>query len=1070
MMKYILCVLMNCFCCALLSFSALAQDAGIDAGVGVRGRVLSGDKPVAGASVVLVGSTYGTVTDSAGRFALAAPAGIWHLRVSFVGLVTQERAVRLPVAEAVVFALLPSDNVLSEVTVSTGYQTLAKERATGSFAVADRKLLERSVSTDVIDRLRDVVPGVSFNNQGTRISVRGQSTLFSNAEPLIVVDNFPYNQPVENLNPNDVESVTVLKDAAAASVWGARAGNGVIVITTKRGRNNMGPQLSFSSNVTVGAKPDLLSVPRMSAADYTGLERRLFSEGYFEGAEQSDSHLPLSPVAELLAAARDGALSSAEADRQIAALSGYDVRRDELRYLYRPSVKQQYALSLSGGSGVQRYYVSAGADKNTENAAGNRYDRVTLNANNTWSLIGGRLEASLGMAYTRSNTVRDALGSLTWNRGQRIYPYARLADEAGNALPLVRDLRSGFADAAPGAGLLDWSYVPLNERGAYDRTTVLNEVRINTGLKYKLLPGLSAQILYQYDRGATTGRDLSRAGSYYARNLINRYTQDDGSGTLTRAVPEGGVLDLSDGSSVAQNLRGQLDYGLVRGKNEWSLLAGWELQSQRVRGSSYRLYGYDEEHATAVDADMRTLYTFYDDPGQQGVLLSNTALSDAVDNYRSYYANAGYTYDGRLTFSASARKDQSNLFGVRSNQKGVPLYSLGAAWEVSKEGFYKLKGLSQLRLRTGFGYNGNVNKSLSAYTTASYFDGSEAFSQLPYARIINPPNPELRWERVQHINLGLDFGLFAGRISGTFEYFFKKGTDLIGSSAMAPSSGVLTFTGNVADTRGRGFDLSLQSRNLTGRFSWTTDFLMSRVRDVVTHYERPSPAGSYLESGDQGRYALEGKPLYAVYSYRSAGLDPATGDPQGYLNGAVSKDYAAILSAATPDGLVFNGSSRPEVFGALRNTFGYGPLELSFNISYKLGYYYRRPSVVYGTDHGLAQQSGDFALRWQQPGDEAHTVVPSMPAGTNFQRDLFYRYSSALVEKGDHVRLQDLRLAWTFEKGSLSFLPKGGLQIYLYASNLGILWRANRSHTDPDAINTYSLPKTLSAGVRLNLN
>ncbi|MFD0767145.1 SusC/RagA family TonB-linked outer membrane protein [Mucilaginibacter lutimaris] len=1031
------------------------------------GQTLSGTvrqagegSPVAGASVVLTNTAYGAVTRPDGHFKIDAPAGVYRMRVSFVGMQNAERMVTLPLRDTLLVELAAAENVLSEVTVSTGYQELPKERATGSFAQVDRKLIERSVGTDVLERLRDVVPGLTFNTVGSsRLSVRGQSTLFSNAEPLVVVDNFPYNQPIENLNPNDVESVTVLKDAAAASIWGSRAGNGVIVITTKRGRRDAAPQVSFSSNVTVGEKPDLFAVPRMSSADYIGLEKRLFSEGYFDGAEQSNNYLPLSPVVELLVAARDGVVTQAEADRRIAELARYDVRDDISKYLYRPSVKQQYALSLAGGSGVQRYFVSAGADRNIESTAGDAYGRLTLNANNTWSLVGDRLELSLGLNYTGSRTDRNSLGSLTWNRGQRIYPYARLADDAGVPLAYTRDYRASFVDAAPGAVLADWTYSPLDELGASDNRVKVSDVRLNTGLRYRLPLGFSAQVLYQYDHAQNSGRDLNGPGSYLTRTLYNRYSYDDGSGKLLHAVPFGGILDLSEGTSVNHDIRGQLNYDRTFGKHALTAIAGYEVQTLHVLGDSYRLYGYDAEHATSRNVDMVTLFPFYDDPGQEGTLLSNTAGSDATDHYRSYYANAAYTYDGRLTLSASARKDQSNLFGVRSNQKGVPLYSLGASWDIAREGFYHAAFLPQLRLRASFGYNGNINKTLSAYTTAGYYDGSDSQTRLPYARIINPPNPELRWERVRHINLGLDFGAFAGRLSGSVELYFKRGTDLIGSSALAPSSGQAFFTGNTADTKGHGLDLSLESRNLTGKFSWTSNFFLSRVTDVVTGYEQASPALNYLESGDQGLYALEGKPLYAVYSYRSAGLDPASGAPRGYLDGKVSTDYAAILNAATPESLVYNGPSRPSAFGALRNTLAYGPLEFSFNVTYRLGYYYRRPSVAYGNNYGLAQQSGDYALRWQQPGDEAHTVVPALPLVTDLQRDLFYRYSSALVEKGDHIRLQDLRLAWTVRKG---------LQVYVYAANLGILWRANHSHTDPDAINSYSTPRTVAGGIRLN--
>ena len=1045
----------------LLAAFWLTGMSGTARGQSLHGRVMAlrDGRPVSGATVSLNGGAYQSATNALGEFKLSAPAGAYTLRVTYVGMRPYSRSLVLPLRDTLGVELEPAVNALSEVTVSTGYQELPKERATGSFVQVDRKLLERSVSTDVIDRLRDVTPGLSFNSIGTRFSVRGQSTLFSTAEPLIVVDGFPYNQPIEDLNPNDVESITVLKDAAAASIWGSRAGNGVVVIKTKRGAFNAAPRVSVSSNITVGDRPDLFSVPRMSSADYISLERRLFDEHYFDGQESALGHPALSPVVETLIAGRDGAITAGEAEKKIAELAGFDLRGDLLKYLYHPSVKQQYALSLSGGSDVQRYFFSAGADRNTENLSGNSYDRLTLSGNNTWSMAKRKLELSLGLNYTKSNTARNSPGNLTWNRGLPLYPYARLADEAGQGLAVTKDLRQGFVDGAPGLSLLDWNYRPLEELRLSDNTSLLNDIRLNTGLKYRLPLGFSAQLLYQYDRAWVSGRNIFDGGSFFARNLINRYTQDDGSGVLSRAVPLGGILDADNSQSVNHDLRGQLDYNRVfGGKHELSAIAGYEVQSLHVLADGYRQYGYDSGHASFVPVDGVTPFVFYDNPSLTGTVPFGASETDATDHNRSFYANAAYTYDGRYTLSASGRLDQSNLFGVRSNQKGVPLYSAGAAWNISRESFYHSGWLPELKLRASFGYNGNINKNLSAYTTASYFDGSDAFSRQPYARIVNPPNPALSWERIRHINLGVDFG--GQVISGSLEYFWKRGMDLIGRTALAPSSGVTNFTGNTASTAGHGFDISLESRNLRGAFAWTTNLIISHVTDKVDDYAQQAAPSNYLINGALGFYPLSGRPLYAVYSYASAGLDPATGDPQGYLNGAVSKDYAAIIASATPQSLVYHGSSRPVTFGSFRNTFSYRNFSLSANITYKLGYVYRRTSVRYGTDYGLSQQSGDYALRWQQPGDEARTVVPSLSAAPDLQRDEFYSYSAALVEKGDHIRLQDVRLSWS--------LPRYHLEIYAYAANLGILWRANHSHTDPDVPGGYSIPRTVAGGMRLN--
>ena len=1043
--------------------TAAAQTPAVE----LRGLVSgTAGQPLAGAAISIPGSAYRTTTDARGAFRLNLPPGNFFVRASYVGYEPLTVESKVPRRDTLHLRLMPAIGRISEVTVSTGYQDLPRERATGSFVKVDRELLNRSVSTEILARLRDVTPGLSFNTIGSQISIRGQSTLKANADPLIVVDGFPYNQPIENLNPNDVESISVLKDAAAASIWGARAGNGVIVITTRKGSYNKALQVTLNANVTAGERPDLFYTSRMSPADYIGIERRLFDQGYFTPAEPSVNHSPLSPVVELLIARRDGKISPAEAERQIGLLSAQDVREDQRRYLYRKSVNQQYSLGLTGGSERQRYQFSAGYDRNTDNQAGNGFRRVTLNGGNIWSLAGNRLEMSAAMYLSQTERALNNPGPLTWNGGNLVYPYARLAGEDGSALSITRELRAGFLETARQAGLPDWQYRPLDELRLSGRTVRSTEYRLNTGLKYKFFPGLSAQVLYLYDLNLGRGRNLQPAEAYATRNLINHYTQKAADGTLTRPVPPGGILDLSANSSVTHDIRGQLNYDLSRGEHQLSAIAGYELQSTHSNSTGSRFYGYDAEHATGKAVNGTTIFTYYDNPGSGGTIPYGGSESDLTDHYISWYGNAAYTYRSRYTLSGSARLDRSNLFGVDANHKGVPLWSAGAAWEVNRESFYHADWLPYLKLRATFGYNGNLSKSLSAYTTARYYDGSDSQTRLPYADILNPPNPSLTWERIRNLNLGLDFASRNHRLSGTLEYFVKQGRDLIGSTAYAPSSGIMVFTGNAAATSGHGLDFSLESRNLTGKVQWTTNFYVSYITDKVTRYDQVSSAALYLSSGANGVYPLEGKPLYAVYSYRWAGLDPQNGAPRGYLNGEVSKNYAAILNGTTPEQLVYNGPSRPPVFGAVRNTLTYGPVSLSFNLSYKFGYYFRRSSVRYGSDYGLAGQQGDYARRWQKSGDELFTDIPSVPQAFQGGRDDLYTYSEALVEKGDHIRLQDMQLSYSPKGRPAGFLRGHPVQFYLYAANLGLLWRANDAGLDPDAPNAPPAPRTIAGGIR----
>jgi TonB-linked SusC/RagA family outer membrane protein len=1055
------------FCSPILLF---AQQSYV-----ITGTVTASDsgEPLPGATIK--GRAVSTTTDQSGNFSLRLNDHIDSLSVSFIGYKNYSFILNLPqqVHYAIKLELVASQ--LKEVIVSTGYQSISKERSTGSFVQIDNQLLNRRVSPDLLSRLEDVTSGLIFNrgvmsnNAQTPISIRGQSTINANVDPLIILNNFPYQGDLNDINPNDVESVTVLKDAAAASIWGARAGNGVIVITTKKGAYNRSTRVSFNSNVTVGAKPNLFYQSQMSSADFIEVEKLLFKQGFYQSAEQSAANTALTPVVELLIAQRDGKISTSDANAQIEALKQLDVRNDLNKYFYQKSVNQQYAVNLNGGSESQQFYVSAGYDKDLSNLVRNGYDRVSLNASNTYSLLHKKLQLTTGLLLTQSNTQsnnNNYNSSYSAVTNTPYYPYARLADQNGNPLPVVNDYRASFVQSAPASGLLNWQYVPISELNNANNTVKVTDYKINTGLDYKITPFLHAQVLYQYSKSLTDGQNLQSQDSYYTRNLINQFTQVNADGSLQRIIPLGGIFDRSNTTIIGQNIRGQLNFNKAwKSKNELNAIAGYELSDTHTTGYTYRLYGYDNEHATSQPVDYVNQYNTYGNPGATGQIPNKDTEADLTDRYISWYANAGYIYDKRYSITASARFDRSNLFGVKTNQQGVPLWSVGLGWNINHEGFYHVDWLPYLKLRATYGYSGNVDKNLSAYTTAQYALSKAPSTLLPFQRIVNPPNPDLRWEQIRTVNLGLDFSTKNDRINGTIEFYQKKGIDLIGTTPFAPSAGITSFTGNNANTQTNGADITINTRNIDGLFKWGTTLLFSYVKDKVTSY-----ATSALNSSTIGTigYPIKGNPLYAIYSYPWAGLDPKTGDPQGYVNGQISKDYAAIITNANASDIIYNGPARPTTFGALRNTISFRNFSLSANISYRFGYYFRKSSINYSSVLTGLGGSGDYDLRWQKPGDEMKTQVPSIPTSIDYNRDAFYLTSQELVAKGDNIRLQDINISYDLSGIRLKNLSARHLQLYVYANNLALLWKANHFGIDPD-YQTGPPPKTIAIGFKLDL-
>ncbi len=1041
----------------------------------ITGRVTSttDKQPLPGVNILVKGTTTGTTTDAEGKFTISAHKGE-TLVISFIGFASQEIAIDNQTSLNI--ELVEDIATLNEVTiVSTGYQQVPKERATGSFVQIDQQLINRRVSTDVLSRLEDVTSGLIFNRnvpgKTNDISIRGTSTIFSNTAPLIIIDNFPYDGDINTINPNDVESMTVLKDAAAASIWGSRAGNGVIVITTKKGKQDQPLKVAFNSNITVIDKPDVFYPSRMSSSDFIDVEKKLFDNGYYAAIENSYNYAPLTPAVELFIKERDGILTSSDMQQQLTSLRQQDVRNDVQNYLYRKSVKQQYAINFSGGSHTNKYYFSTGLDRNLDNLIANDLTRVTLNAGNTWSGLNDKLNISANIYYseTTRTTNQDDPSSIRFTSSSPMYPYAAFKDSNGNNIPLIRDYRASFVQQSEANGLLNWQYNPLDEINARDNSSNLVDYRINTKVNYKIINGLNAEVLYQYWRSISEGRDLHKANSYYARNLVNQFTQVDASNNLALAIPAGGVLDNTNPSAVSNNIRTQLNYSKQWSIHEINVLAGYEVKDVNTTGSSFRYYGYNDELATNQVVDYANFYTQYNNPFAYVRIPNVDGQSALTDRFISYFANGSYSFKKRYTFSASTRKDQSNLFGVKANQRGVPLWSAGVSWNINDEPFYKLNEIPYLRLRTTYGFNGNINKSVTAFTTA-YMLGFNSLTGLPYATITNAPNPQLQWERVKVLNFGLDFESKNKIVSGSIEYYTKWGLDLIGTTPFPPSTGISSFTGNTANTVGHGIDIVLNTTNIDRAIKWNTNILFSHLTETVTSYKTKSDASGYLfyGSGSSGlSYPLEGKPLYALYSYQWAGLDPTTGDPRSFVNGQPSADYAIIVTNATPDNIVFNGSARPTYFGAIRNTLSWKNWSLSFNISYRLGYFFRRNSVHYNNLLSGQVEHGDYAQRWQNPGDETKTNVPSMPTAIDANRDNIYLYSSALVEKGDHIRLQDIQLNYTFSKNSFVKFPFTRAQLYCYINNLGILWKATNSPLDPD-YPTLKPQRSISIGLKID--
>ncbi len=1043
--------------------------------------------PVNGATIKVQNSGISTMTDAEGHFILHNITDNAILIVSFVGYKTQQVDLGKNASNTLNIILRSVPSELQEVAiVSTGYQSLPKVRATGSYDLIDNSLIDRSVTTNILDRINGIASGVLFNNSFafnsiftgassnvrlTGITVRGTSTLNPvnvGTDPLIVMDNFPFDGDLRDINPNDVESITVLKDAAAASIWGARAGNGVIVITTKKGNKNEKPIVEFNSSVTIGNKPNVYYDKNfLNSNDFIKAETYLFNQGFFNSDLTNTFSYPVqSPVVQILAAQKAGTISAADASSQLAALGNNDVRNDFEKYIYQKSLNQQYSLAIRGGGPQIAYRTSVGYDDNRDNLIRNGQQRLTLNSNATYTPI-KNLDINVGLNYSQTNVQvnnQEGYGNFVSGGEYGLIPYAQLASSNGTPLAIPYGYRASYIDSLQKLGFQDLHYRPISEIQMANNTTKISDLILKTTATYHFGPHFNAQVLYQNENQRVTSTNDQGQASYYTSNLIDKFAQyNAATKAFTYPFPQGDILNIGNYDLVANNLRGQFNYNQTFNKKSViTALAGAEINQSVTTSYFPVILGYNPQFGTAVtNVDFKD---FLNTNPAGSAQITNTNSGESVTTYRflSYFANAGYTYDNRYTLTLSGREDGANIFGVNTNNRITPLWSAGIGWNVSDESFYHINWLPFLKLRATYGFNGNVYNG-SAYTTGTYLQNS--LTSLLAINSLTAPNPDLSWEKVKNINLGIDFAVVKNILSGTIELYQKDGLDLLETEPLPTSTGFSSFTGNAASTKTNGIDITLTGRILSGELKWNATLLNSYIHNEVTKYDVPLTNTS-IKTGT----AVVGKPIYSIFSYKWTGIDQTNGDPEGYLNGQVSKNYTSIINNFKPDSLKFNGSAVPTVFGSFRNDFYFHGFGLSFNIKYELGYYFRRPSTSLNYSDVLLFPNSDFSLAWQKPGDQ--TNIPSLIYPSNPNRNTFYQYSSILVQNADNIRLQDIRLSYDITKSLWHNMPFKNLQIYSYADNVGILWKANKYGLDPDAIPTtpgqhvLPIPFSISFGLK----
>ncbi len=1016
----------------------------------ISGQVLDNeDSPLVGADVLVKGTTVGVYTDSEGNYEIEVPDNPEvSLVFNFFGMKPHEELIGS--RDRINVILFPDVEMLDAVVV-TGYQTISKERTTGAFAKVNSEQFETQRISNVSTMLEGRVAGLTDGQ------IRGVTSMNGLTTPLYVIDGFPVEkttndgygnwvESVPDINPEDIQSITVLKDAAAASIYGARAANGVVVITTKRAQKDQ-MNVSFSATLSIQPYSTYADKYLADAATMVELEREWAAQNpNLQGAGAAayaqgllDDNTFTTQGIRALLRGYAGQMTQSEVDAQLAALAamGYSYYDDIKRYGARNPFSQQYNLSFGRGSEKNTFNASITYRNNLESDKYTDNDDIGINIQNTTQITKWlTLDVGTYLNYGSGSTQSFSL----FSPGYTYMPYDRLVNGDGSYYTNRQEDRYSAYNMSilNSNGLYNLDITPLDEIGMNltrqknfsNRTYARLAIKFTDWLKY------TASFQYEYANYAT--EQLRSKDSYDVRNTVNTYASANGDGTATFNIPYGNIYFTSNNITRAYNFRQQLDFNKTfAGKHEVAALVGTETRENKNNYENRTLYNYDPDLMTYSLIDQVGLSSMGSIWGWGSFTTQNTAyLLELINRYVSFYGNAAYTYDGRYTVTGSIRWDKTNLFSTGSKYQKRPIWSVGASWNIDREEFMQgADWVNMLKLRFSYGIGGNIAKNSAPYMTA-YFGSNQHVGGIS-GTIQSRPNPNLRWEKTATTNVGVDFSLLDNRLSGTVEYYYKNGTDLLANTNGVPTEGwgYSTYTINNGEMVNEGFEISLNGTAVSTS-DWRFDIgaIFSYNRNEVTYVNVEAPV-SYLLIDYPAAYPRIGNPYNAIYGYQWAGLS-AQGTPQLYdRNGELYDD----MTPSDIEDLLYFGTTVPVYSGALNLNLRWRNWELAAQFLFEGGHKMRNTSLPF-INGSIAPVSNRIADRWQQPGDEAHTDVPRYISSENplynYNYYTMYAQSSVNIIDASNLSLNNLSLTYRLPSNACSKLAMKGARIMAAAENL----------------------------------
>ncbi len=991
-----------------------------------------------GVTILEKGTTVGVATGINGEFTFTTvKRDTVTLIFSFVGMKTRQVLWR---GQKELNVVLEEDAQEMDEVVVTGYQVIKKSNMAGSVSTISAEDLILNGTQSLEQALQGKLPGVVVLNQdglvGTRqkVRVRGTSTLLGSQEPVWVVDGIIQEDPlpfkatelvafgrdpdnidmirnfvgsaISWLNPSDIEDVTVLKDASATAIYGVKAANGVIVITTKRGSTGR-MSVSYSGNFSIGSKVTYDKLNLMNSKQRVDVSREIFEEGLV-------STKGLSPVGYqgLLQQYLEEKISYDQFNAGVKKLEVLNT--DWFDLLYENPFSHSHNLSLSGGNETATYYASFGLTKNNGTAKGNdseRYQGSLTVTSKLWDKIqvAGKLSGSVAKTSGFNKVVPYTYASKT----SRVIA---AHDDEGDYFYYKNS--NGFM------------YNVLNElenTGNQNRTSAINA---NLNLTWEIFKGLKFETTFGYGYTSSLGETWATEYSAYITQMrgyeFGTYGPNDLEYQRSR-LPHGGELAIAEYRNESYTWRNQFSYVKNYGLHLVTAMVGQEVKSTKYNGYTQTLYGYlPGRGKTVLNPPGAILNNSGSATIANSLVEENTKMTikDNTSNVLSFYGAFTYTFDERYVLNASIRSDASNRFGQDKSARYQPVWSVGLRWNMGREHFLQGQDfLNEFSVRTSFGYQGNASESAGPDLIAYIPSGSAGYAKETgeyLLKIRSLPNPKLKWEKTRTVDVGVDFVFWKNKISGSFEYYHKKTTDVIVSRELPYEDGVLSMPMNGGSLKNSGWELSFSLTPVrTKNFLWTLGLNSSKNYNKITSSLETNKS---WQTAASGALQKDGYPVTGIWAFEYTGLSSTDGSPEFNLEGLNNPDSETDAT----EYMKYMGKLDPDFTGGITTSFKYKQLTLSASFNLQVGGK-KFLATVFDSDmnnttpYEYNNLPKDLVNRWRKPGDEEITNIPSLPARdrgaivlptTTERAHLLYNFSDIRVVNASFLRCNNITLSY----------------------------------------------------------